>query len=199
MVVSLLVDYLILFLLIFCLLALKHWHDDSFLPSDWKKGIIVPVFKRKGSKTDCSNYRGITLLSVPGKLFAMLLLKRAISFLHALRRPQQAGFMPGRSTTEQIHTVRQIVEKTLEFNKKAYIAFIDFRSAFDTVDRQSLWLILKAAGLPTKIVSLFKELYSSTESAVLVNGKLSSSFPIKNGGKDALLHLSCLTASSTTF
>ena len=156
------------------------WHTEV-IPPDWKKGIIVPVFKRKGSKTDCSNYRGITLLSVPGKLFAMLLLKRAISFLHALRRPQQAGFMPGRSRTEQIHTVRQIIEKTLEFNKKAYIAFIDFRSAFDTVDRQSLWLILKAAGLPTKIVSLFKELYSSTESAVLVNGKLSSSFPIKNG------------------
>ena len=70
--------------------------------------------------------QGITLLSVPGKLFAMLLLKRSISSLHALRCPQQAGFMPGRSTTEQIHTVRQIVEKTLEFNKKAYIFSFTF-------------------------------------------------------------------------
>ena len=78
----------------------------------------MPVFKRKGSKTNCSNYHCITLLSVPGKLFAMLLLKRAISFLHALRHPQQAGFMPGRSKTEQIHTVRQIVEKKLELKKK---------------------------------------------------------------------------------
>ena len=65
--------------------------------------------------------------------------------------------------------------------KNSYRAFIDFRSAFDTVDRPSLWLILKAASLPTDIVSLFKEIYSNTESAVLVNGKLSSSFPMHNG------------------
>ena len=75
--------------------------------------------KRKSSKTDCNNYRGITVLPVLGKLFPMLLLKRATSFLHTLHRPKQAGFMPGRSTTEQIHTVTQIVKKTVEFNKKA--------------------------------------------------------------------------------
>ena len=93
------------------------------IPSDWKKGILVPVFKGKGSRTDCSNYRGITLLSVPGKLFAMLPLKRATSFLHTLCRQQQAGFMPGRSTTEQIHTVKQIVEKTVEFQQKSLHSF----------------------------------------------------------------------------
>ena len=131
------------------------WRTEVIL-SDWKKGILVPVFKHKGSKTDYNNYRGITLLSVPGKLFAMLLLKRATSFLRTLCRPQQAGFMQGRSTTEQIHTVRQIVEKTVEFIKKVHIAFIDFRSTFDTVDRLSFWLILKAVALPAKIVSLFK-------------------------------------------
>ena len=102
----------------------------------------------------------------------MLLLKRATSFLHDLHRHQQAGFMLGRSTTEQIHTVRQIVEETVGLNKSAYIAFMDFRSAFDTVDRPSLWLILKATSLPTKIVRLFKEFYSNIESTVLVKGKL---------------------------
>ena len=156
------------------------WHSEK-IPSDWKKGLLVPIYKRKGSKAECINYRGITLLSVPGKLFAMLLLKRATRYLHALRRPQQAGFMPGRSTTEQIHTIRQLVEKTLEYKRKAYIAFVDFRSAFDTVDRQSLWLILQSAGVPTKIVRLLKELYNNTESAVIVNGRPSGYFKIKNG------------------
>jgi sorting nexin-29 len=89
--------------------------------------------------------------------------------------------MLGRSTTEQIHTIRQLIEKTLEYKRKAYIAFVDFRSAFDTVDRQSLWLILQSAGVPKKIVNLFKELHNKTESAVLVNGQLSSHFQIRNG------------------
>ena len=89
--------------------------------------------------------------------------------------------MPGRSTTEQIHTIRQLIEKTLEYKKKAYIAFVNFLSAFDTVDRQSLWLILQSAGVPKKIVNLFKELYNKTESAVFVNGQLSSHFQIRNG------------------
>ena len=61
------------------------------------------------------------------------------------------------------------------------MAFIDFCSAFHAVDRPSVWLILKAAGLPTKIVSLFMELYSNTETAILVNGKLSSFILIQNG------------------
>ena len=156
------------------------WQSEM-IQSDWKTGLLVPVYKRKGSKAECNNYRGITLLSVPGKLFAMLLLKRATKYLHPLRRHQQAGFMPGRSTTEQIHTIRQLIEKTLEYKRKAYIAFFDFRSAFDTVDRQSLWLILQSAGVPKKIVNLFKELYNKTESAVLVNGQLSSHFQIRNG------------------
>ena len=71
------------------LLQMVHsiiWHT-KVIPSNWKKGILVPVFKRKGSKTDCGNYRGIPLLSLLGMLFAMLLLKRVKSFLHALRRP----------------------------------------------------------------------------------------------------------------
>ena len=98
-------------------------YHTEFMPSDRKKRILAPVFKCKGSKTDCSHYRGIALLSVPGKLFAILLLKRSISFLYALSRPQKAGFMPGRTTTEQIHMVRQIVEKTVEFNKKSLHSF----------------------------------------------------------------------------
>ncbi|XP_065584587.1 uncharacterized protein LOC136043609 [Artemia franciscana] len=89
--------------------------------------------------------------------------------------------MPGSSTIEQIHMVRQINEKTVELNKKSYIALIDIRSAFDTIDRPSLWIILKAAGLPAKIASLFKELYSNKESTILFDGKLSSSFLIQNG------------------
>ena len=94
----------------------------------------------------CSLHRGITLLSIPGKLFVMILLERIRPTFHNHRRSEQAGFTAGRSTTEQILAIRQIIEKSKEFNKSTYIAFIDFKAAFDSVSRDSLW---KICGLPT--------------------------------------------------
>ena len=77
------------------------------IPDDWRRGIILPFWKNKGNKEVCSNHRGITLLSIPGKLFAMILLER---ICHNHRRSEQAGFTAGRSTTEQIFAIRQIIE-----------------------------------------------------------------------------------------
>ena len=71
------------------------------IPDDWRRGIILPFWKNKGNKEVCSNHRGITLLSIPGKLFAMILLERIRPTFHNHRRSEQAGFTAGRSTTEQ--------------------------------------------------------------------------------------------------
>ena len=141
----------------------------------------MQVYKRKGRKAECNNYCGRTLLSVPAKLITMLLFKRETESLRPLRHHQQAGLMPGRSTTDQIHRIRQLIETNLEKERKIYIAFFDFQSAFDTVDRHSLWKILQSAGVPKKILNLFSELYNKTESAVIVNDQLSSNFQMRNG------------------
>ncbi|KAK2702824.1 hypothetical protein QYM36_018582, partial [Artemia franciscana] len=87
----------------------------------------------------------------------------------------------GRSTVEQIFTMRQLIEKTREFQQKAYVAFVDFKAAFDSIDRQSLWLILKTTGLPVKYCNLFERLHEGAESCVQVNGRRSSSFKINIG------------------
>ena len=156
------------------------WQTE-IIPEDWRKGVIIPLWKRKGSRSDCSNYRGITLLSVPGKLFSMVLLDRCRSIIRKTRRPEQAGFMSDRSTIEQIFTIRQIVEKTTEFRQKAFIAFVDFRAAFDSVDRKALWWILGLTGLPEKYCRLLKALHHGTESCVQVNGWRSPFFQITIG------------------
>ena len=77
--------------------------------------------------------------------------------------------------------MRQLVEKTREFQQKAYVAFVDFKAAFDSVDQQSLWLILETTGLPAKYCNLFERLHEGTESCVQVNGRRSSSFKINTG------------------
>ena len=88
---------------------------------------------------------------------------------------------PGRSTVEQIFTIRQLIEKTREFRRNAYVAFVYFKAAFDSVDRNSVWLILRSTGLPVKYCKLFEKLYEETESCVQVNGKRSTTFNIKTG------------------
>jgi len=80
---------------------LRAWEQGN-IPEDWWKGIILPFYKGKGSRHDCHNYRGITLLSVPGKVFAHVLLARVKSRLHDHRRIEQSGFTSKRSTIDRI-------------------------------------------------------------------------------------------------
>ena len=154
------------------------------IPDDWRRGIILPFLKNKGNKEVCSNHRGITLLSIPGKLFAMILLERIIPTFHNHRRSEQAGFTAGRSTTKPIFAIRQIIEKSKEFNKStSYIAFIDFKAAFDSVSRDSLWKILQICGVPYELSVLVRQLYTYTRSAVSLASSLSEEFSIETGVK----------------
>jgi len=149
------------------------WHFDN-LPEDWTRGIILLLWKRKGDKLVCSNHRGVTLLSIPGKVFTRVLLGRSLPAVRCYRRPQQAGFIPNRSTIDQISALRLIIEKTRELRKDRhlYIAFINLKAAFDSFDHASLWAILACIGVPGKILRLFKKLYGDSQSCVRTNGKL---------------------------
>ncbi|KAK2723318.1 hypothetical protein QYM36_001840 [Artemia franciscana] len=101
----------------------------------------------------------------------MVLLDRCRSIIRRIRRPEQAGFMSERSTIEKIFRVRQVVEKTRELQQKAFIVFLDFRAAFDSVDREALWITFKSIGLPDKYRRLFEALHQETESCVQVNSR----------------------------
>ena len=80
----------------------RVWEEDV-VPEEWHQGLIILLYKGKGSKSDCCNYRGITLLSVPGKVFAYFILARIRPTL--LQHRQQSGFTPGRSTCDRIATL----------------------------------------------------------------------------------------------
>jgi len=89
---------------------------------DWKKGITLPLHKGKGSRRECKNYRGITLLSTSGKLFALTLLARIKTKLLEVRRPEQSGFTPHRLTVDRIITLNTLLQTHREFNKPLWIA-----------------------------------------------------------------------------
>jgi hypothetical protein len=81
------------------------------LPDQWKESIIVPVHKN-GDKTDCSNYRGISLLSTSYKILSNILHSRLTPYIDEIIGDHQCGFRRNRSTTDQIFCIRQILEKS---------------------------------------------------------------------------------------
>ena len=156
------------------------WEMET-VPEEWHQGIIIPPYKGKGSRSDCRSYRGITLLSVPGKVFSHVLLARIRPVLLAHRRQQQSGFTPGRSTCDRILTLNLIAQRRREFGRPTYAAYVDLRSAFDSISRPALWLLLSRLGIPGKIINLMKSLYDQSVSCVRANGPQSEWFEITSG------------------
>lgn len=158
--------------------------EKQSLPPDWCRGLMVTIYKNKGDPHECPNYRGITLLSVAGKVYAKVLLTRAQPILRKFRCVEQAGFVPGRSTLDQIFALRLTIEKRREFNRPFIGIFVDLKKAFDSVDRKNLWNLLKVAGLPNNMIDAIKLLYSHTEAAVkLKPSAVSDWFQIRTGVK----------------
>ncbi|VDP83737.1 unnamed protein product, partial [Schistosoma curassoni] len=130
----------------------KIW-DEEQVQTDWEEGLLVKI-PNKGDLSKCDNYRGITLLSIPGKVFNRVLLNRMKDRIDSQLRDQQAGFRKDRSCTDQIATLRIIVEQSIERNSSLYINFIDYKKAFDSVDRTTLWKLLRHYGVPQKIANI---------------------------------------------
>lgn len=79
------------------------WNAEE-VPANWSRGVIA-MLPKKGNLGDCNNWRGITLLSIPGKVFCSVLLQRLKDEVDNILREEQAGFRKGRSCSEQIFTI----------------------------------------------------------------------------------------------
>lgn len=167
-----------LFLHLRCLFS-RLWTEEV-LPLAWSQSIIVPIFK-KGQRTDCSNHRGISLISTVSKLFTIILLRRLSQTRELTAREEQAGFRPGRGCVDQIFTLRLILEHRRAYARPTIIVFLDIRAAFDAVDREALWNCLLLNGVPSKFVRIMKALYTNTSARVRVYNTLSDNFSIKSG------------------
>ena len=159
----------------------RIWNGEE-TPESWTTGLIVKIPK-KGDLSDCNNWRGITLLSITSKILSRIIHRRLSEALDTSLRQEQAGFRPGRSCSEHIFTMRQILEQSHEWNSSLYINFLDFKKAFDSVHRDSLWKILLHYGIPSKLVDVIKMLYNGFSAQVLCDGELTEAFQVKTGVK----------------
>jgi len=165
-------------------LALTHLYGliwrDFYIPEGWETAILLPFFK-KGDKSICKNYRGISLLDLSFKCLEAVISNRIREACELAARENQAGFRAGRGCVDQIFALRQVIELHHEFREPLFIAFIDFAAAFDSIDRRSLRLILEALGFPTKIIKVIMALYNETKCRVRVYGQESKPFTVTTG------------------
>ena len=116
-------------------------------PQDWKMSVFIPIPK-KGNDKECSNYHTIALTSHASKVMFKILQARLQQYVNHERPDVQAGFRKGRGTRDQIANICWIIEEAREFQKNINFCFIDYAKAFDCVDHNKLWKILKEMGIP---------------------------------------------------
>ena len=158
------------------------WTEEA-VPQDFNDSLFVQLYKNKGSRNDCNNYRGISLLNVVGKIFARLLLPRLQLLGERIYPETQCGFRPDRSTVDMIFSLRQVQEKCREKGIPLYCAFIDLAKAFDKVSRRGLFLILEKLGCPPNLLNIVKSFHEGMKARVSFNGQESEDFAINCGVK----------------
>ena len=104
----------------------------------------------------------------------------------------QAGFRKGRGTRDQIANIRWIIKKARKFQKNIYFCFIDYTKAFDCVDHNKLWKILKEMGIPDHLTCLLRNLYAGQEATVRIGHETTDWFQIRKGVQQGCILSPCL-------
>ena len=144
---------------------------------------IITLYKNEGERNYYNNYRGISLLSIVGKVFARVILIRLQKLAKGIYPESQCGFRAERSTIDMVFSLRQLQEKCREQYMPLFIAFIDLTKAFDLVSRDGLFKILPKIGCPPKLQSMIESFHTDTKGTVQFNGSSSEPFEIRGGVK----------------
>ena len=152
-----------------------------------KKLEAITIIPKKSSAKECSNYHTIALISHASKAMLKILQARLQRYINRELPDVQAGFRKGRGTRDQIVNIRWIITKAREFQKNIYFCFIDYAKAFECVDHNKLWKILKEMGLPDHLTCLLRNLYAGQEATVRTGPGTTDGFQIRKG-----VHQGCI-------
>jgi hypothetical protein len=138
----------------------------------------------------CNNWRGIILLSIPSKVFCIVLISRNTEAVDKKQRQEQAGFRKGRGCIDHIFVLRNILEQCYEWQRKLPINFVDFEKAFESLQRDSIWQSLRNYGISSKIVQIIKQFF--TNFSCTIKSEATTSFLVKSGVRQGCVMSSVL-------
>ena len=158
--------------------------ESGQMPEAWQRGIILPIpKKRTRGPPDPNLYRGISLLSAVYKVFCTVMKSRVEAYVEGenLLCEEQNGFRKGRGCIDNILMMVLMGNKCVQLNGSMFSAFIDFKKAYDSVDRDLLWGKLESMGIQGKILQCIKAMYSDVKCKVKVGGEVGSNFSVTTG------------------
>ncbi|XP_048481070.1 uncharacterized protein LOC125489368, partial [Plutella xylostella] len=153
---------------------------NGITPEAWSESVVVLFFK-KGDKTLLKNYRPIWLLSHVYKRFSRVIANRLAQKLDEFQPPEQAGFRKSFSTIDHIHTVRQIIQKTEEYNQPLCLAFVDYEKAFDSIETWAVLGSLQRCQIDWRYIEVLRCLYNAATMTVQVQDHKTRPIQLQRG------------------
>uniref|UniRef100_A0A8B9X422 RNA-directed DNA polymerase n=1 Tax=Bos mutus grunniens TaxID=30521 RepID=A0A8B9X422_BOSMU len=166
------------------------WKTQQWL-QDWKRSVFIPIPK-KGNAKECSNYCTITLISHASKVMLKTLQARLQQYENHELPAVQASFRKASGTRDQIANIRWIIKKAREFQKNIYFCFIGYAKAFDCVDHNKLWKILKEMGIPDHLTCLLRNMFAGQEATFRTGHGVTHWFQIGKGVRQGCILSPCL-------
>eukprot|EP00745_Piridium_sociabile_P014170 TRINITY_DN20886_c0_g1_i8.p1 TRINITY_DN20886_c0_g1~~TRINITY_DN20886_c0_g1_i8.p1 ORF type:complete len:261 (+),score=20.11 TRINITY_DN20886_c0_g1_i8:185-967(+) len=158
--------------------------DKGVFPEKWTEYVVVPLFK-KGDPNNPGNYRGISLCDASNNMYSTIINIRLQEWIeeHNLTGEYQAGFKRGYSTIDHMFTLLALIQKQFSFNRKLYVAFVDFEKAFDSIERNLLWPVLLKNGIKGKLFKCVHSMYINVKARIRCGAQLSDYMNCTRGVK----------------
>ncbi|KAK3510979.1 hypothetical protein QTP70_027789 [Hemibagrus guttatus] len=153
--------------------------ESEKMPEEWRRSVLVPIFKNKGDVQSCSNYRGIKLMSHTMKLWERVVEDRLRKVVEICE--QQYGFMPRKSTTDATFALRILMEKYRDGQRELHCVFVDLEKAYDRVPREELWYCMRKSGVAEKYVRVVQDMYERSRTVVMCAVGQTEEFKVEVG------------------
>ena len=137
------------------------------MPQQWKDAISMVVHKKK-DRTECGNYRGISLIAHAGKIMLEIIARRLSEYCErvGILPEEQSGFRPNRSTTDMVFVIRRLQKLARKKRIPLYVCFIDLTKVYDSVDRTLLGTVLARFGVPQTMISVIRQFHDGMRACV---------------------------------
>ena len=149
------------------------------MPEEWRRSVLIPIYKNKGDQQCYGNYREIKLMSYTMKVWEKIIEARLRDRVEISK--QQYGFMPGKGTTDAMFTLRMLMEKYREGQRELHCVFVDLEKAYDRVAREELWYCMRKSGIVEKYVQLVQDMHEGNETVVRCAVGTTKNFKVKVG------------------
>lgn len=156
-------------------------HANGFLPDSLSEANIILILKPDKDPLDCGSYRPISLLNVDYKLLTKILAMRLNKFISSIIHPDQAGFIPGRSTSDNLRRVQVISQLGAKLNKDWALASLDAAKAFDSIEWPFLLKVLAKFNFGPRFLKWIEIIYHNPKANIVLNGRSSAYFSLSRG------------------